>query len=125
MTTPLFGKYKNNHDNWIQNHYKNNFFTILDVEANGDCFFATIREAFKTMGITITVELLRNILSNTVTEEQFKTNKELYDALLGNLKELTDFALDKSNNVQQIEINPLFVFPEKNIAVDGIIWKNE
>jgi len=45
--------------------------------------------------------------------------------LLGNLKKLTDFALDKSNNVQQIEINPLFVFPEKNIAVDGIIWKNE
>jgi len=45
--------------------------------------------------------------------------------LLGNLKKLTDFALDKSNNVQQIEINPLFVYPEKNIAVDGIIWKNE
>ena len=45
--------------------------------------------------------------------------------LLGNLKKLADFALDKSNNVQQIEINPLFVFPEKNIAVDGIIWKNE
>jgi len=44
---------------------------------------------------------------------------------LGNLKKLTDFALDKSNNVQQIEINPLFVFSEKNIAVDGIIWKNE
>ena len=44
--------------------------------------------------------------------------------LLGNLKKLTDFALDKSNNVQQIEINPLFVF-RKNIAVDGIIWKNE
>ena len=45
--------------------------------------------------------------------------------LLGNLKKLTDFALHKSNNVQQIEINPLFVYPEKNIAVDGIIWKNE
>jgi len=97
-------KYKNDYNNWIQNHYKNNFFDILDVEANGDCFFATIREAFKTMGVTITVDILRNLLANNVTKEQFEENRILYNdfkkALLSYKKEHDDISA-KINDINQ------------------------
>ena len=47
------------------------------------------------------------------------------DCLLKNLLKLADFAIDKKNQIQQLEINPLFIFEKDNVAVDGIIWKNK
>jgi acyl-CoA synthetase (NDP forming) len=49
-------------------------------------------------------------------------NREL---LLNNLKKLSDFVIDPNNKIQQLEINPLFVFEENNVAVDAIIWKSK
>ena len=43
--------------------------------------------------------------------------------LLNNLKQLSDYTVNKSNKIQQLEINPFFVYSEKNIVVDAIIWK--
>ena len=45
--------------------------------------------------------------------------------LLKNLKKLSDFVIDPNNKIQQLEINPLFVFEENNVAVDAIIWKSK
>ncbi len=45
--------------------------------------------------------------------------------LLNNLKKLSDFVIDPKNKIQQLEINPLFVFEENNVAVDAIIWKSK
>ena len=96
-------KYKGKNNFWINNHYKNEFFSILDVESNGDCFFATIREAFKTMSVTVTVEILRKILSNHITEEQFKTNKEIYNELFSVLKNYKQEHVENLSKIKNLE----------------------
>lgn len=72
---------------WIQGFYNNKHFSIQDVESNGDCFFATLREAFKTMGVTVNVSTLRNLLSRKLTQEDYKFNKTVFNDTKKTLKE--------------------------------------
>ena len=72
---------------WIQGFYNNEHFSIQDVESNGDCFFATLREAFKTMGVTVNVSTLRNLLSRKLTQEDYKFNKTVFNDTRKTLKE--------------------------------------
>jgi predicted NAD-dependent protein-ADP-ribosyltransferase YbiA (DUF1768 family) len=60
---------------------KNNKYYIVDTETNGDCFFATIREAFAQIGQLTTVQKLRKKLSEEVTPAIFAGYKEQYDTL--------------------------------------------
>jgi len=78
--------------NWLQKHFKNKEYGIVDVESNGDCFFATIREALKGIKINISAETLRNILAKKMKEENYQTYKENYD---GFNKELLDLKKEK------------------------------
>ena len=75
--------------NWLQKHFKNKEYGIVDVEMNGDCFFATVREALKGIKINISAETLRNILSKKMKEENFLTYKENYDGFNQELLNLT------------------------------------
>lgn len=75
--------------NWLQKHFKNKEYGIKDVEANGDCFFATVREALKGIKINISAETLRNILANKMEEGNYLTYKENYDAFNKELLDLT------------------------------------
>jgi hypothetical protein len=75
--------------NWLQKHFKNKEYGIKDVEANGDCFFATVREALKGIKISISAETLRNILANKMEEGNYLTYKENYDAFNKELLDLT------------------------------------
>ena len=58
---------------------KNNKFFITDNEGGGDCFFATIRDAFGQLGQQTTVHKIRSKLSVEATQEIFSGYKELYD----------------------------------------------
>lgn len=64
---------------WIQKFMRNKKFGINDVEAQGDCFFAVIREAFKGINKEITVEQIRYELSKRVTPEIYQGYKQQYD----------------------------------------------
>lgn len=68
-----------NDHNWVQKYMKNPNYEIIDNEGSGDCFFATIRDAFSSIGQQTTVAKLRKKLSNEITDEIFFGYKEHYD----------------------------------------------
>ena len=72
---------------WIQEFMHNPYYMIHEVEDNGDCFFATIREAFKQIGQETTVAKLRAILAQEVTYDIFKENRQLFLDLEGSKRE--------------------------------------
>ena len=63
---------------WLQQFMKNNNYTIQDNEAQGDCFFAVIRDAFEQTGQQTTVPILRHALANDETDLAFINYKDIY-----------------------------------------------
>ena len=43
--------------------------------------------------------------------------------LIKNLVKLSNYIIDPINKIHQLEINPLFVYNNKAVVVDAIIWK--
>jgi len=66
---------------WIANFMKNNNFKIHEVEANGDCFLAVLRDAFKQVGLNTDVKKLRALLASEATEEIFQRRRESYNEI--------------------------------------------
>jgi hypothetical protein len=72
-------------DLWIQKFMKNPNYDITDNEGGGDCFFATIRDAFSNIAQHTTVQKLRKEIANEATEEIFMGYKERYDEAVRSL----------------------------------------
>lgn len=66
--------------NWLQTFMKNGQYTIEDNEGGGDCLFAVVRDAFATIGKSVTVEQLREILANEATQTQLDTLLSIYNS---------------------------------------------
>ena len=64
---------------WLEKFMKNDKFFIIDNEGKGDCLFATIRDAFSSIGQQTLVSQIRDKLSKEASEEVFLNYKELYD----------------------------------------------
>jgi predicted NAD-dependent protein-ADP-ribosyltransferase YbiA (DUF1768 family) len=77
---------ENKMDNWVQKFMKNKNYILQDNEGGGDCFFSTIRDAFKSIGQETTVNKLRDKLSKEATETIFKNYKEQYDMFNSSIK---------------------------------------
>jgi hypothetical protein len=79
--------YKDNVSNpWIQKYMKNVNYRIHEVEKNGDCFFAVIRDAFHQMGHMTTVSTLRSILATEITDDIFMQMRRVYIELSDEIK---------------------------------------
>ena len=76
-----FKKNKSTTSNWIVNFMKNREYKIHPVESNGDCFFATVRDAFAQIGYKTTVAKLRKMLSQEVTVELYENYKVIYEGI--------------------------------------------
>lgn len=78
---------KNPKNSWIANFMKNNQFKIHEVESNGDCFIAVVRDAFKQIGKITDVSKLRALLAEEATEEIFNHHREVFNQLDSGIKE--------------------------------------
>ena len=77
-------------DSWIQKFMKNKNYSITDNEGSGDCLFATIRDAFSSIGQQTSVQKLRTKLSNEATDKIFESYKEHYDTFNNTVLEDTN-----------------------------------
>ena len=73
---------------WIQKYMKNPHYEIHEVEANGDCFFAVVRDAFKQIGQITTVPHLRAILAREITDKIFQDYRSLFTELDSMIKRI-------------------------------------
>jgi len=90
---------KENLENWMQVFMTNNNYTIQDVESNGDCFFAVLREGLKLKGLDTNVDELRTILANQVDDNILDTYKERKNMLKKNKdKEKKEIDIKKRDN---------------------------
>ena len=73
-------KYKESkEDIWVTKIMKNNNYDLIDNEGDGDCLFATIRDAFSQIAQQTSVAKLRKKLSGEVTDDIFANYKNMYD----------------------------------------------
>lgn len=84
---------------WIQKYMKNPNYEIIDVESNGDCFFATVREAFRQIGYKTTVDKMRHALAKEMPERIFTDQFELYNSYQSTIDEIDKriIAIQKEN----------------------------
>jgi hypothetical protein len=68
-------------DPWIQRMMKNPNYDIKEVAANGDCLFDVIKEAYRSIGKETTIDVLRALVANDVSDTIFRDRKELYTIL--------------------------------------------
>jgi predicted NAD-dependent protein-ADP-ribosyltransferase YbiA (DUF1768 family) len=74
--------------NWVQKFMSNKYYTVTDNEGGGDCFFATIRDAFLSIGQETTVAKLRGKVSEEITQSTFDTYNEYYTLYLNELNKI-------------------------------------
>ncbi len=77
---------------WIQQYLKSNEYSIIDNEGGGDCLFAVIRDALKSIDKEVSVSDLRKKLSDEATSELFDNYKGQYDMYVKTAQE-TEFEL--------------------------------
>jgi len=73
---------------WIQTYMQNPHYGIMNVEDNGDCFFAVVREAYRQRGYKTTVAELRARLAREMTDAIYQENWQLYTSLSTRIKDL-------------------------------------
>ena len=64
---------------WIEHFMHNNNYGIKDNPGHGDCFFYTIRDAYKSIGMDASVSKTRDILTEKVDDAVFNNYKERFD----------------------------------------------
>jgi predicted NAD-dependent protein-ADP-ribosyltransferase YbiA (DUF1768 family) len=83
-------------DEWIIKFMKNKNYTVVNNEGAGDCFFATIRDAFSSIAQQTSVHKLRKKLADTATDKIFLNYKEQYDMYM-------DSILKDTNKIKELE----------------------
>jgi predicted NAD-dependent protein-ADP-ribosyltransferase YbiA (DUF1768 family) len=73
-------------DKWINKYLKSHKYNIQDNEGGGDCFFAVLRDALKTVNIIVSVKSIRERLAVEADEDVYNTYKSFFDIYYNGLK---------------------------------------
>jgi predicted NAD-dependent protein-ADP-ribosyltransferase YbiA (DUF1768 family) len=87
---------------WIRTFLKNPNIGEVDNEGGGHCLFAVIRDAYATRGINVSIQELREKLSNYATQDQYQYYRGQYEMYRDAVKEQT--AKMKSFNKQNEQL---------------------
>ena len=98
-------------DNWVEKFMKNKQYKLIDNEADGDCLFATIRDAFSSIAQQTSVNKLRKKLSLDATEKIFLGYKEHYDMYNASL-------VSDTNEIKKLESEYLLLKQKFNQVID-------
>ena len=63
---------------WLEKYMKNNGYRIHENEGSGDCFFAVVRDAFAQIGKKTSVEKLRAVLADELTDDIFQEYRAIH-----------------------------------------------
>lgn len=63
---------------WVQKFMKNDQFRVHSVPGDGDCFFSVIRDAFKQIGLKTTIDKLRKLVADNVSQTTYEHYLALY-----------------------------------------------
>lgn len=77
-------------ETWIERYLHSNKYKIKDNAGGGDCLFHVIVDALSEVDSTVTVDSLRKILANNVTETVYRNYKELYESYMISIKSDTN-----------------------------------
>jgi predicted NAD-dependent protein-ADP-ribosyltransferase YbiA (DUF1768 family) len=98
-------------DTWLQKMMENRNYKIVDNEGGGNCFFAAIRDAFLGINIKISVDKLRKIFANEVTDDFFTQYKTTYNNYNSSL-------LEDSYKIKELQEKSKKIGAEYNATLD-------
>ena len=90
-------------NSWIQEYLHNNNYSVLDNEGGGDCFFAVIRDGFKNINKDVSVDKLREMLTEKTTQDQYQNYKERYTMLKNELTDIRRQIPDTKAKTKEIK----------------------
>jgi len=88
---------------WIQKYMHSNKYELVDNEGSGDCFFAAIRDGLARAGVKLTVNEMRNKLSENVDEETFNQYHTMYNDFKRQLDDINYKMRELSNENKQLK----------------------
>jgi predicted NAD-dependent protein-ADP-ribosyltransferase YbiA (DUF1768 family) len=94
-------KGKRKDDCWIQRYMKNPNYNIHETESNGDCFFAVLRDAFKSIGFVTEVLKFRTLLSENMSNEHYQYYINIYNIFDTEIKRVTQTMEEISANINK------------------------
>jgi predicted NAD-dependent protein-ADP-ribosyltransferase YbiA (DUF1768 family) len=74
---------------WIQEFMSSDQYDIIDTKYDGNCFFSMVKLALEENEQEMSIDDMREILADNVTEELFQNYKMLYENYLQNEENLT------------------------------------
>jgi hypothetical protein len=75
-------------NSWIVKFMKNTNYKVHENEGHGDSFFAVVRDAFMQAGKKTSIDKLRNILADQITDKEFGKYRSLYLQFSDNIRNI-------------------------------------